>query len=313
MKKAGLDFEELVRDLFNELAKGDHFTSVEGPGVFLEGKDGKREFDVVLKSKAADIEMLTVIECKDYSRKVNVTTIDGFLSKLQDINANKGVLVSRKGFSRKAVRKAQRCGISLYVVPRYNHDEIARGISEFGFSHPVVISVINDWNVSTTAVVKANTTITLNKNSLLRINDLDLNELLRNAVFTEQIVIDQTNCMQTITPYEADSAPWVRDINGDVVEFQEAFLDVQIKEASHYFGYLGQLPNTKTMVDIIKKKKTTFFQSEDINLGECMEYFSKYSNLSDIPHVGALSFKCLTIPKAINEIKNLRVSQILQE
>lgn len=132
MANDGKAFEILAKDLFELLSKADPNTSVEGPRVFIDSPDGPREFDLVLRSKVSNLDILTVIECRDYSRKLNVSHIDGFKAKMDDVRANKGVLVSRKGFTGTAIRKARRVGISLFVADSVR-DEIAKSVQTILF------------------------------------------------------------------------------------------------------------------------------------------------------------------------------------
>ena len=104
-KNTGVDFEQLSKELFELASENDLYTTIEGPRVFLDGKDGKREFDLVLKSKVAGIEITTVVECRDYNSRLDISHLDGFISKMRDVNANKGVIVTRKGYSKKAQKK----------------------------------------------------------------------------------------------------------------------------------------------------------------------------------------------------------------
>jgi len=110
--KNGTKFEELTAEIFEHLRKDQRFETVEH-NVFLEGKDGTRQIDVLLKGKVGPIDILTIVECKDYNKYVNVTAIDALHSKMQDVNAHKAVLVARKGFTKTAMKKAKRLGISL--------------------------------------------------------------------------------------------------------------------------------------------------------------------------------------------------------
>lgn len=307
---AGLNFEQLVKDLFDHLSINEEFTSVEGPRVFLDGKDGKREFDVILRSQVAGIEMLTVVECRDYSKKLDVTHIDGFLSKIEDVNANKGVMVSRKGFSKKAIRKAKRVGISLYIAQSQTTDEIASNIKQLGFSIPVVVSVIDDWDVSTNAIFFANKGTTIHKDALLNINDRHINDVVRDCVFNKKITIEQSDEPQTIRPFDDEPRTWIKDSHGLEIEVKEVTLSVQITRAVHYFGYVSQLPNSAVLIDQIKEQKTIFFKSDDLFDGEYRECFAEYSNLSSLPEVGAISLRALSIPNFDEANSQFSISQI---
>src|SRR5690606_23782735 len=98
--------------IFKKLIKNPAYENVEH-NVKLNGSDGTRQIDVLVSSESVGIKFLTIIECRDFKNKLSISSIDGFHSKLVDVKANKGIIISRKGFSSKAISKAKRLGISL--------------------------------------------------------------------------------------------------------------------------------------------------------------------------------------------------------
>jgi len=79
---------------------------------FLTDRLGqRRQFDVVIRGTFAGQEMLGVIECKDETRKAGTPEVDAFVTKAQDINANFKLLMSRKGFTKPALKKCAHYGI----------------------------------------------------------------------------------------------------------------------------------------------------------------------------------------------------------
>jgi Zn-dependent peptidase ImmA (M78 family) len=64
---------------------------------------------------AADYSLLTVIECKDYGRLVQVEDIEEFKAKLDQIGGKnvKGIMVSRRGFGEVVLNYAKAQGIAL--------------------------------------------------------------------------------------------------------------------------------------------------------------------------------------------------------
>lgn len=56
------------------------------------------------------------IECKDHKRKIGVETIEAFASKLQDVGAKRGAVVSNSPFSKPAVNMATSLGIDLLTL-----------------------------------------------------------------------------------------------------------------------------------------------------------------------------------------------------
>ena len=113
----GQTFEALVAEFYQALL-AENSTSQITTQERIAGPDGLREFDIVIRTSVADFESITLVECKDYGRLVSVETIDAFASKLADFSGNKGILISRKGFSKNAIQKAKRCGIDVCTIDK---------------------------------------------------------------------------------------------------------------------------------------------------------------------------------------------------
>ena len=114
-KNDGKSFEGLTKHVFEILTANEELTSVE-ENVKLDGADGPRQIDVLVRSKVAGIDICTIVECRDYAKRLDITHLDALHSKMHDVNADKAVLVSRLGFSKKATNKAKRVGITLCTL-----------------------------------------------------------------------------------------------------------------------------------------------------------------------------------------------------
>jgi hypothetical protein len=104
----GQKFERLVAAL--------HFAEARGAEVRWNDTIKGRQFDVTVRFKHGLHQYLTVIECKDYSRKVPVEKVESFVTKYRDINANKAVMVSSSGFQVGCLDVANRHGITLLTL-----------------------------------------------------------------------------------------------------------------------------------------------------------------------------------------------------
>ena len=110
------DYEALVARVYEDLLPT-------GLGNVLKDQQyiGKRsghshQIDVAIEMKIADLRILVVIECKYYNRRVEVGEVLELAERLDDIGAQKGVLVSRKGFQAGAVKVARARSIALVVT-----------------------------------------------------------------------------------------------------------------------------------------------------------------------------------------------------
>lgn len=106
-------FERLVAALH---AKVDPAAAVRWNEAVL-GKSGtRRQLDVTVRGRIGTTDLFVVVECKDYSRPVGIELVEAFVAKLEDVAANKGVMVARTGFTRDALARAERAGISPAVL-----------------------------------------------------------------------------------------------------------------------------------------------------------------------------------------------------
>lgn len=106
------EFEQLVYQLQQQLS-GDAEVILDAT---LAGEDSKtnRQIDILVKRFVGQYPMVIVMECKDYKRAVDVKEVEAFATKLKDVKANKGAMVSGKGFSQAALETAKRHGIDMF-------------------------------------------------------------------------------------------------------------------------------------------------------------------------------------------------------
>jgi hypothetical protein len=106
-KNTGKAYEELTEKVF-KILYATHGNAEILRDVMMEGIDGPRQIDVLIKVVIADITHNIIIECRDFNKRLSITHIDGFESKMKDVRANLGILVSPKGFAKSAITKAKR-------------------------------------------------------------------------------------------------------------------------------------------------------------------------------------------------------------
>ena len=82
-----------------------------------------RQIDISIRQNVGQYSLFVAIECKDYKDPVDINTVEEFKSKLKDISANKGAIVSASGFTKAAKNIAIDAGIDLYrLVDTDKHD-----------------------------------------------------------------------------------------------------------------------------------------------------------------------------------------------
>src|SRR5450830_657582 len=106
------DLEQLVAKIQRSLA----------PQAFVEhnakvwGVDSEtnRQIDVLVKQRIGQYEMMIAIDCKDHQTPNDVKGVEEFAGMVEDIRANKGVLVCPSGFTPSAKKKAKKLQMELY-------------------------------------------------------------------------------------------------------------------------------------------------------------------------------------------------------
>jgi hypothetical protein len=65
-----------------------------------------RQYDVIIRGQFAGRDCLGVIECKDHGRKAGPGDVDAFAKKTENLGANIRMMVSRRGFTARALNVA---------------------------------------------------------------------------------------------------------------------------------------------------------------------------------------------------------------
>jgi hypothetical protein len=142
----GKSFEIFIENLERLLNK-DNSTTIEKNVYLTSSKGIRRQIDVLLTHKIDRHIFRTIIECKDWKRKPDIKVIDEFSSKLKSVGVEKGIIVSRSGFTSGLLKEAKAYSfISLYTIDEV--EDIASEIIDFnrvGFFKITYNS--NDWTV----------------------------------------------------------------------------------------------------------------------------------------------------------------------
>lgn len=104
--------EHLVAEIQRQLAPD---ASVKH-NVCLHGIDSEtqRQIDVLVEQPVGQYRMRIVIDCKDYSKPVDVKSVEEFFGLVRDVRAQKGALVCPNGFTAAAKKLAKKRQIEIY-------------------------------------------------------------------------------------------------------------------------------------------------------------------------------------------------------
>jgi hypothetical protein len=113
------DFELLVQNLIYGLLtfEGHMPVTVHHRKRYPGKRSGHHhEIDLSYTTQSAGADVLVLVECKAYRRPVPVEDVLTLAERVDDIGANKGILVSLSGFDPGAIRIAKGRGIALAVA-----------------------------------------------------------------------------------------------------------------------------------------------------------------------------------------------------
>jgi len=125
MAKTGSEYQELVEMFAKALDEG----ATVKTGQWIKGPDGKREIDVEVRGAVNNNPHFILIECKDWTKGkthplVDIEEIDKLDSKRVDLSADAAIIYSNTGFTKKALRKANRKGISTLSALSEGDDRV---------------------------------------------------------------------------------------------------------------------------------------------------------------------------------------------
>jgi hypothetical protein len=292
--KKGTKFEHLATEVFTILCKEREYEKVEHD-VFLDGPDGPRQIDVLITGNVGPFEAKTIIECKDYNKNVNVTALDALYSKLLDVNAQKAVMVARKGFTSGAKKKAKRLGISLCTIHSMEHEKW-----KFDAEIPILITELACEKIAPSMEFKA-ICERVNFNDFLSINDIPILREVSEYWNNNEIECSDGGTNHVFIP-SIEKPHWVRVPDGRKMEIYDLKIIMYITK-HYYFGYANNLKSAKYINFIEKHEKKVFFDPND--LSDYREKMAKYRILEDVPTIEdtlKINIKILRDPEV--KIKN---------
>jgi hypothetical protein len=259
MEKQWEDFEKLTKNIFTKLIGNEAFEKVER-NIKVHGKDGVRQIDILLTTLSFGLELKTVIECKDHTSKVSVGVVDALHSKMQDVNASKGVIVSRLGFSSKAVAKAKRLGITLCTAhealhPAWNID----------MPIPVLVTAITPVESLPEFYCHINDAlreIEIDDGSLI-INDVDTLKLFSEKWNNGELELALTEDLQTLEFPAIQDPFFLTNIHNEKIRIDGFEFHVKLK-IEHYLGFLDQIQNAQVLKNVTEGKFRYFIDDSPI-------------------------------------------------
>jgi len=285
----GKDFERIVRSVYDSLCEDERFTSVES-NVKLAGPDGPRQIDVLVTHVHAGSKYVTVIECRDHAGKLDVSHVDAFSSTITDVNASKGILISRKGFSKTAVQKAKRLGIGLATV-----DTAHSVLKSMALELSLVVAVV-DPKVRTKVLMRTQErSAKVSLAAMATINDTPLRDLVIADIHRGRISLPDATEVVPWHPAELCAPYYVRDMDGEPVGVESFTVELTL-EVTYCAGTSNDLPDFVAHSQVGDGRMTIFIPAEyrvDIS------NFARYSSLREVPSAYAEAPLSIMTPDAL--------------
>jgi len=115
---------------FEKIIAGIHMLQFEGAEVKFNDRiigkktNSPRQIDVSVRFKQGFYDYLTIVECKDIGRKVEIKLVEAFSKKMEDVGAFHGVMVSPQGFQSGGISTAGFENIELFTLTEIKSDWI---------------------------------------------------------------------------------------------------------------------------------------------------------------------------------------------
>jgi hypothetical protein len=108
-------YENLVKELLTKAIASEFLAGKVLHGRKIRGRRSgyDHQVDLSLEVDLAGTRLLVIVECKALTRPVSVDDALEFASRIDDIGAHKGIMVSSSGFTAGAVTLAESRGIAL--------------------------------------------------------------------------------------------------------------------------------------------------------------------------------------------------------
>jgi len=112
-----MDWKQYETEIYNKLKSEFPEVNITFDGKILGHQSRvERQIDVLAIGKFLGQEITVAVECKYYSKKIDVKIVDGFIGFLEDVKADIGIIITNQGFSPAARNRAEAKKIRLEIL-----------------------------------------------------------------------------------------------------------------------------------------------------------------------------------------------------
>lgn len=108
------EYEALAHRILQELAPFAEVTH--NDHIVGEESEARRQIDISVRWRHDEVDNLLIVQVKDHKRKADVNKVGEFRSVIQDVGAQRGILICSGGFSKKAMTYARNIGLQLWSL-----------------------------------------------------------------------------------------------------------------------------------------------------------------------------------------------------
>ncbi len=120
------EYEDFVHRVCQALVEGDGVVLQRNKGYIGRVSGRRIKVDVSFETQLLGARILMLVECKCYKQTVEVGDVEEFHSKLDDIGAHKGIMITTVGYQSGAIKVAKGRGIALALLRENQQpDELA--------------------------------------------------------------------------------------------------------------------------------------------------------------------------------------------
>ncbi len=128
MTTTSREYELFTQIVYQALVREVPDTRVEHDVQLSDPSGVEHQVDVYLEFKIAGHVYRTIIECKQWTRMVDVGPVTDFYGLIQSLGVEKGIMVSKLGFSDPAREFAHARGIDLVQLRKPSEEDLERRI-----------------------------------------------------------------------------------------------------------------------------------------------------------------------------------------
>ena len=94
-------YEWLISKIFHDEYASIDTQVISDSNITGEYSERSRQIDILVKNQVSK----AMIECKHYSRPLDIKAVEAFLSMFSDVKADIGILISSSGFTKSAIKR----------------------------------------------------------------------------------------------------------------------------------------------------------------------------------------------------------------